>query len=291
MTNQENTINTLRQLLAHVRLELRHAEIDSAELDTRLLVQHYTGFTLTDFVIRADASVPHSVLEDVFAAVQRRLTGEPVHRIIGEREFYGLNFKLNTDTLEPRPDTEALIGLVLPFLQQQVVQKSFTDFIDMGTGTGAIAITLLHEVHEARGVAVDIAAGALQAARVNAKAAGVSSRIAVLQSDWFDAVRGKYDLIVSNPPYIPARIVLELDKGVKDFDPRRALDGGEDGLNFYRSLAAKGADYLHDNGVIAIEIGAGQATDIEAIFAEHGFKLTGDAEDLGGHKRALSFQR
>ena len=291
MTNQENTINTLGQLLAHVRLELRQAEIDSAELDARLLVQHYTGYTLRDFVTRTDAVVAQECIGDVFAAVQRRLTGEPVHRIIGEREFYGLNFKLNADTLEPRPDTEALIGLVLPFLQQQVAQKHFVDLIDMGTGTGAIVITLLHEVQQARGVAVDIAAGALQAARINAKEAGVSSRLAVLQSDWFDAVRGKYDLIVSNPPYIPAKIVLELDKGVKDFDPHRALDGGKDGLNFYRSLAAQSAAYLHDNGMIAIEIGAGQAPDIEAIFAECGFRLTGEAEDLGGHKRALSFQR
>ncbi len=284
-------MNTLGQLLAHVRLELRQAEIDSAELDARLLVQHYTGATLTDFVTRSDVALEQADVENVLVALQRRLTGEPVHRIIGEREFYGLNFKLNADTLEPRPDTEALIGLVLPFLQQQVAEKSFVDLIDMGTGTGAIAVTLLYEVQQARGVAVDIAAGALQAARINAKAAGVSSRLAVLQSDWFEAVRGKYDLIVSNPPYIPAKTVLELDKGVKDFDPRRALDGGEDGLNFYRSLAARSADYLHDQGMIAIEIGAGQAPDIEAIFAEHGFRLTGEAEDLGGHKRALSFQR
>ncbi len=284
-------MNTLGQLLAHVRLELRQAEIDSAELDARLLVQHYTGATLTDFVTRSDAALEQAAVENVLAALQRGLTGEPVHRIIGEREFYGLNFKLNADTLEPRPDTEALIGLVLPFLQQKVAEKSFVDLIDMGTGTGAIAVTLLHEVQQARGVAVDIAAGALQAARINAKGAGVSSRLAVLQSDWFEAVRGKYDLIVSNPPYIPAKIVLELDKGVKDFDPRRALDGGEDGLNFYRSLAARSADYLHDQGMIAIEIGAGQAPDIEAIFAEHGLRLTGEAEDLGGHKRALSFQR
>lgn len=291
MINQENTINTLGQLLAHVRLELRQAEIDSAELDARLLVQHYTGYTLTDFVTRSDVVVAKECIADVFAAVERRLTGEPVHRIIGEREFYGLNFKLNADTLEPRPDTEALIGLVLPFLQKQVAEKSFADLIDMGTGTGAVAITLLHEVEQARAVAVDIAPGALQAARINAREAGVSSRLAVLHSDWFEAVRGKYDLIVSNPPYIPAKIVLELDKGVQDFDPHRALDGGEDGLNFYRLLAAQGGDYLRDNGMIAVEIGAGQAPDIEVIFAEYGFHLTGVAEDLGGHKRALSFQR
>ncbi|WP_376710602.1 peptide chain release factor N(5)-glutamine methyltransferase [Pseudochrobactrum lubricantis] len=291
MTKPETTNNTLGQLLAHVRLELRQAEIDGAELDARLLVQHFTGATLTDFVIRSDTEVAPDVTEQVLGAMQRRLAGEPVHRIIGEREFYGLSFKLNADTLEPRPDTEALIGLVLPFLEQRSSEKGFVDLLDMGTGTGAIAVTLLHEIKTARGVAVDIAEGALQAARINAKLAGVSSRLAVLKSDWFGAVRGEYDLIVSNPPYIPAKTVLELDREVKDYDPRRALDGGEDGLNFYRALAKHSGAYLHDNGIVAVEIGAGQADDTEAIFAQYSFRLTSVAEDLAGHKRALSFQR
>lgn len=291
MTKPENIINTLGQLLASVRLELRQAEIDGAELDARLLVQHYTGATLTDFVTRSDTPVAEPVVEAIRIAVQRRLAGEPVHRIIGEREFYGLSFKLNADTLEPRPDTEALIGLVLPFLQKKITENGFADFLDMGTGTGAIAVTLLHEVRQARGVAVDIAAGAVEAARINAGQAGVSSRLAVLQSDWFAAVRGKYDLIVSNPPYIPVKIVLELERGVKDFDPRRALDGGEDGLDFYRSLAQQSGAYLRENGMIAIEIGAGQAEDIQAIFEQHDYRLTEIAEDLAGHQRALSFRR
>ena len=291
MTNQETTINTLSQLLAFARLALREADIDSAELDARLLVQKYTGYTLTDFVTRPDALVTPDIVRDLQSAMRRRLAGEPVHRIIGEREFYGLNFKLNADTLEPRPDTEALIGLVLPLLEHKIADKGFADFLDMGTGTGAIAVTLLHEIKEARGVAVDVAAGALQAARINARQAGVSSRLAVLQSDWFGSVCGKYDLIVSNPPYIPAKTVLKLDREVKDYDPRRALDGGEDGLNFYRALAKHGGAYLHENGIIAVEIGAGQAEDTETIFAQYAFRLIGVTEDLAGHKRALSFQR
>lgn len=290
MSDGKVILYTLGQLLANIRFELRKADIDSAELDARLLVQHYTNATLTDFVTRADTQVTADIVEIAHLALQRRLTGEPVHRIIGEREFYGLNFKLNADTLEPRPDTEALIGLALPFLEKKAAQKGYADFLDMGTGTGAIAVTLLHEVREARGVAVDVAAGALVAARINAHMAGVSSRLAVLHSNWFDAVRGKYDLIISNPPYIPAKTVLELDTEVKDFDPRLALDGGSDGLDFYRSLAKQGSAHLHVDGMISVEIGAGQADDVQAIFAGTGFQLAGIAEDLAGHKRALSFK-
>lgn len=282
---------TLGQLMTYVRLALRSADIASADMDARLLVQALSGCDLTDLVIRQDLPVSAEMYERLDHAIMRRVAGEPVHRIIGEREFYGLTFTLNADTLEPRPDTEALIGLVLPFLRDKVSENTFADLLDMGTGSGAIVVTLLHEVPQSRGVAVDIARGALEAVRINASRAGVSSRLATLQSDWFRAVRGKYDLIVSNPPYIPAKVVLELDKGVKDYDPRIALDGGEDGLNFYRSLAQYSGGHLRENGMVAVEIGAGQADDVEAIFAEHALRLTGTADDLGGHKRALSFQR
>lgn len=291
MTHQNIAINTIGHLLTHARLELRQADIDSADIDARLLVQWVSGCSLTDLVVRPDAAVDADAVALMHNALARRIAGEPVHRIIGEREFYGLSFSLNADTLEPRPDTEALIGLILPFLQAKAAEKTFVDILDMGTGTGAIAITLLHEVPLARGIAVDIAAGALKAVRINAKRAGVSSRLATLQSDWFDAVRGKYDLIVSNPPYIPAKIVLELEKEVKDYDPRIALDGGEDGLNFYRSLAQYSGAHLRKNGMIGVEIGAGQADDVTAIFAQYSYSLTGVAEDLAGHKRALAFQR
>lgn len=290
MENQKNTLETLGQLLTFARLAFRKADIVSADIDARLLVQYFSGYTLTDLVVRPDNPVTEDKIRLLNDAIVRRITGEPVHRIIGEREFYGLNFTLNADTLEPRPDTEALITLVLPFLRQTIVSKTFADFLDMGTGSGAIAVSLLHEVHALRGVAVDIAVGALQAVRINGARAGVSSRLAVLQSDWFGAVRGKYDLIVSNPPYIPAKTVLELDKEVKDYDPHIALDGGQDGLNFYRSLAQHSGQYLNENGMVAVEIGVGQADDVADIFSRYGFRLQDIMQDLAGHKRALSFQ-
>ncbi len=290
MTHQDIIPDSLSQFLTYMRLQLRNAESDSADIDARLLLQHFSGYSLTDLVLRPDAVLEPDVKGRLLAAMQRRLKGEPVHRIIGERSFYGLNFTLNADTLEPRPDTETLVDLVLPFLRDRVEKQGFADLLDMGTGTGALAVTLLHEVPLARGVAVDIAAGALQAVRINAARAGVSSRLATLQSDWFAAVGGKYDLIVSNPPYIPAKIVDGLDRQVKDFDPRIALDGGADGLDFYRALAMQSAGKLQNGGMVAVEIGAGQAYDVETVFAQSAFRLTASAEDLGGHIRVLAFQ-
>ncbi|WP_439271188.1 peptide chain release factor N(5)-glutamine methyltransferase [Pseudochrobactrum sp. HB0163] len=290
MTAKDIIPGQLGAFLTHMRLQLRKGDIESADIDARLLLQHFSGCSLTDLVVRADMVLEPQVRENLLAALQRRLGGEPVHRIIGERSFYGLTFTLNADTLEPRPDTETLVDMVLPFLRARSEEQGFADLLDMGTGTGALAVSLLHEVPLARAVAVDIADGALQAARINAARAGVSARFAALQSDWFASVRGKYDLIVSNPPYIPAKEIATLHRQVKDFDPYIALDGGADGLNFYRSLAQNCTAMLRDGGMVAVEIGAGQAYDVEMIFAQSAFRLTASAEDLAGHIRALGFQ-
>lgn len=286
----EDHPKTLGQLLAHARMQLRAADISNADLDARLLTLWATGCVLIDLVTKPDQVMTPEVDAQLSALIERRLKGEPVHRIMGEREFYGLKFALNKDTLEPRPDTEALINLVLPSLHECVAAHSVADILDMGTGTGAVAITLLHEVDGVRAVGVDIAAGALQMARINAQMAGVSARFATLQSDWFSTVTGRFDLIISNPPYIPHKIVLKLEREVRDYDPLIALDGGEDGLNFYRSLAQHAAHHLNMHGYVAVEIGIGQAQDVKAIFAGYGFNFIAGADDLAGHKRALLFQ-
>lgn len=290
---------TLGQLLCTVRQKLRQASVDRlepqsgiaiADLEARILVQWATDCSLSTLISSPEQLVSIEVEDTLQAAVKRRINGEPVYRIIGQREFYGLQFCLNTDTLEPRPDTETLVDAVLPFLQQAVARNEVADLLDMGTGTGAIAVSLLHEVKEARAVGVDIAAGALEMARLNAANAGVSSRFAALQSDWFEAVTGRFDIIVSNPPYIPFEEVGRLADEVRYFDPFIALDGGADGLNFYRSLAKHAGQYLSDKGVVAVEIGAGQGSDIIAIFAEYSLQLIDAADDLGGHQRVLIFQ-
>ncbi|GGA91935.1 release factor glutamine methyltransferase [Brucella endophytica] len=281
---------TLAALHGKARGLLREAGIATPDLDARLLVEWATGTTRLDVLTAPQRIIEGEAVAVLEAALERRLKGEPVHRIIGERSFYGLGFRLSPETLEPRADTEALVDLVLPFLKARIAENGTANLIDMGTGTGAIAIALLAQLNELTAVGVDVSAGALLTARENATLAGVSRRFAALKSDWFAEVPGKFDLIVSNPPYIPRADIAMLDREVREHDPLIALDGGEDGLDFYRALASGGRERLYKGGAVGVEIGAGQRADVEDIFAGHGFRLTEILQDLGGHDRALLFQ-
>ncbi|PYE88907.1 peptide chain release factor N(5)-glutamine methyltransferase [Phyllobacterium leguminum] len=280
---------TLAGLHAKARKQLREAGIATPELDARLLVEWATATTRLDALSAPERIIDGEAVMVLDIGLSRRLAGEPVHRIMGERSFYGLGFRLSPETLEPRPDTETLVDLVLPFLRERIAKNGIAELIDMGTGTGAIAIALLSQLERLHAIGVDIAPGALATARENARLAGVSRRFAALRGDWFAEISGRFDLIVSNPPYIPRREVANLDREVREHDPLLALDGGEDGLDFYRALARGGEERLYEGGAVGVEIGAGQRADVEAIFAENGFRLMEGLQDLGGHDRALLF--
>jgi release factor glutamine methyltransferase len=279
----------LDRLMADARTRLRAAELDTPDLDARLLVEWATGKTRLDLISAPEQLVDSAVIEKLSDALGRREKGEPAHRIMGVREFFGLPFRLSAATLEPRPDTEVLVELVIPALEALAVQKNTLELLDMGTGTGAIIISLLHRFERAHGIGLDMAEGALAMARINAVANGVCDRFAALKSDWFENVSGRFHLIVSNPPYIPHEDIAGLSREVREHDPLDALDGGSDGLNFYRALAQKAADHLYKQGMVAVEIGAGQFQDVEVLFESAGFSLAGHASDLGGHRRAMLF--
>lgn len=279
----------LDHLMAGARTRLRAAGLDTPDLDARLLVEWATGKTRLDLISAPEQLVDATAIENLSNALDRRATGEPVHRIMGGREFFGLPFRLSAETLEPRPDTEALVELVIPALEVLAEQESALELLDMGTGTGAIIISLLHRFECSHGIGLDVADGALAMARINAAANGVGDRFAALKSDWFQNVSGRFHLIVSNPPYIPHDDIAGLSREVREYDPVAALDGGADGLNFYRALAEKAADHLYKDGMVAVEIGAGQFQDVEALFESAGFSLAGHASDLGGHRRAMLF--
>ncbi len=276
-------------LMADARARLRAAELDTPDLDARILVEWATGKTRLDLISAPEQFVDSAAVEALSDALDRREKGEPVHRIMGIREFFGLPFRLSPATLEPRPDTEVLVELVIPALEEIAVQNGTLELLDMGTGTGAIIISLLHRFERAHGIGLDMAEGALAMARINAVANGVGDRFAALKSDWFQNVSGRFHLIVSNPPYIPHEDIAGLSREVREHDPLAALDGGADGLNFYRALAQKAADHLYKDGMVAVEIGAGQFQDVQALFESAGFSLAGDASDLGGHRRAMLF--
>jgi len=275
----------LGETMRRAKRRLADAGIDSAEIDARLIVEHVTGTTRLDLIARPDQLVAGPHVEAIEAALARRAAREPVHRILGTREFYGLPMRISDGTLEPRPDTEVLVDAVLA-----VASEGPLRILDLGTGTGAILIALLAELPQASGVAVDISDEALETAAANADLNGVAGRFRTVKSDWFADVAGEFDLIVSNPPYIATTHIADLDMDVRGFDPQRALDGGADGLDCYRTIASGAGAHLAGKGWIGVEIGHDQKDKVTAIFEDAGFDRHEARKDLGGNDRVLIFR-
>ncbi|MBI0176605.1 peptide chain release factor N(5)-glutamine methyltransferase [Bartonella sp. W8099] len=280
---------SLSDVLKKTRKLFRDRKLDNADLDARLLVEFFTSTTRKDEILNPDFQVGNDALQRLDKAIVDRLNGKPVYRIIGKREFYGIEFHLSADTLEPRDDTEALVDLVLPEIRSIADRYGEAKIVDMGTGTGAIAIALLANVDGLKATAVDISDDALKTASLNAENARVADRFSSLKSDWFSGFSGKFDMIISNPPYIPESEISTLATEVKKYDPLRALSGGKDGLQFYRKLAEESRLFLKPHGMIAVEIGKSQEKDVIALFSENGFELKKTRKDLNGILRALLF--
>nr|WP_209735614.1 peptide chain release factor N(5)-glutamine methyltransferase [Aureimonas populi] len=277
---------TLGALLARARARLRAGGLESPDLDARLLAQEALGLDAAGLFLRAPEPVEPGRAARFDALLARRLAGEPVHRILGRRDFFAHEFELSADTLEPRPDTEVLVELAARAfrgLREDIL------FADVGTGSGAIAVSLLALFPRAQGLALDLAEGALATARRNADQAGVRARFHPVASDYLSAIGGRLDAIVSNPPYIPSADIAGLDAHVREHDPRLALDGGPDGLDAYRRIVDEARGLLGEGGALLLEIGAGQAGDVTGLAEAAGFELCEHAADLGGHVRALWF--
>jgi release factor glutamine methyltransferase len=284
---------TLSDLLAECRAAFQSAD-ESAELcdpalEARMLVAGLFDLSATDMISNGQQVMDEPATIRLRQAIARRIAGEPVHRILGFREFYGLTFALSPDTLEPRPDTETLVDQVLPHLRSVIAQKGAARVLDLGTGTGAICQSLLQECPQASGVGTDISTGALETAAANARQNGLGDRFEALESNWFSHVVGRFDLIVSNPPYIPSGDIAGLSVAVRDHDPLRALDGGPDGLEPYRVIAANAAEFLEPGGVVAVEIGWDQRKDVDVIFGQAGFSTIRAVKDFGGNDRVMVF--
>jgi len=218
-----------------------------------------------------------------FAA--RRAAGEPLSRIVGEREFWGLRLAISPDVLDPRPETETIVEASLGLLKGR--REEPLRVLDLGVGSGALICALLAEFALARGVGVDISAGAAEVARRNVAACGLAGRAEIRVADWTSGVKGPFDLIVSNPPYIPGADLARLPREVRDFDPPLALDGGNDGLAAYRRIAPEGRSLLSAGGWLVVEVGAGQAADVLAIVERCGFVAAMVEKDLAGRDRVV----
>lgn len=261
-----------------IKQKLKAAGIENPELEARIFLKEYSGASDADILTGNIPQFDEGVLE---IAIARRISGEPVGRIIGYREFWGRKFYLSPATLEPRPDTETLIEAVL---EDGLRPKRI---LDLGTGTGCILLTLLHEIPESVGVGVDLSMEACETARRNAEIQGLESRVSFVNGSWTDSLEGEFDLIVSNPPYIPSETVENLDRNVRDFDPKLALDGGKDGVDPYRNLLGTLKNLLAPEGKIFFEIGIYQVPDIQRLADMNGATLERIYRDLGGIERVL----
>lgn len=276
----------LGELLRETRGRLKRASVDSPDLDARLLVEHFTGASARDLVSRPETEIAPEAAAALDAGVERRLAGEPVHRILGWREFHGMRLALSPATLEPRDDTETLVDAVLRHLQA----VDAPHILDLGTGTGAIALALLKEIPAARAIGADVSKEALETAWANAEALGLDGRFETVRSDWFEKISGRFDAIVSNPPYIRTEVISQLAREVREHDAMAALDGGSDGLDAYRSIAKSAERHLLEQGIVAVEIGYDQREDVLAIFTESGYAAVDIDQDLGGNDRTIVFR-
>ncbi len=263
---------------------LRGAGIETAELDARLLLSAATGVGDVALISRPEMAVDDAAYLKLEKLVARRVAGEPVSRLLGTREFWGLSFALNADTLDPRSDSETLIEAVLSHFDDRSAELHF---LDLGTGTGCLLLALLSEFSHARGLGVDCAEGAVAGAENNAIDLALEDRAQFQKGNWGDAIEGRFDVIVSNPPYIPSSDIAALSIEVREHDPRLALDGGLDGLDAYRILALDTARLLVAGGFGFWEFGIGQGPDVSGIAEDAGLEVVEMAKDLGGVSRVL----
>jgi release factor glutamine methyltransferase len=280
------TIESARRALT---TRFKSAGIDSAELDARLLAGAALGLDLTGLIAattRIMTLAQATCLEDF---TQRRLAGEPVARILGVKEFWGLALQLSPATLVPRPDTETVVELALEIERGEQRPDLPRRIADIGTGSGAILLALLSEWREATGVGTDISPQALQTASRNAAHLGLAPRAAFVACNYAAALSGLFDLIVSNPPYIRSAEIARLDREVREYDPQRALDGGADGLDAYRALIPQAARLLAPNGTLIVEAGRGQSGAISELMATSGLTPERPPKaDLAGVPRAVA---
>jgi release factor glutamine methyltransferase len=280
------TVEAARRALT---ARFRSAGIDSAELDARTLTGSVLGLDLTGLIAAASRVLTVDEAERLEDFARRRIAGEPVARIIGVKEFWGLPLRLSPATLVPRPDTETVVEAALEILRAESRHDFPLRVADLGTGSGAILLALLSELPDAFGVGTDISVPALPTARDNARQLGFAPRAAFVACDYAAALSGPFDLIVSNPPYIRSAHIASLDAEVRDHDPHRALDGGFDGLDAYRLIAPQATRLLAPGGALVMEVGQGQSGDVQGLMTAAGLTPAGPPKsDLAGIRRAVT---
>jgi release factor glutamine methyltransferase len=281
-------IAAVRRALA---ARFRAGGIDSPDLDARLLVGHALGLDHAGLVRDGERALGGAEIAGIEALAARRLTGEPVARITGVKEFWGLPFQVTAAVLVPRPETETVVETALALLDRDSARSQSLRIADLGTGSGAILIALLRELPSACGTGTDCKPCALATARANAGSLGVAARAVFIACDFGAALAGSLDLVVANPPYIATNEIAALAPDVRYFDPLAALDGGADGLAAYRTITRDARRLLAPGGHLVMEVGAGQSEAVAALAAAAGLGSIAIAPDLAGISRTVSARR
>jgi release factor glutamine methyltransferase len=296
---------TLHEAFAGAAGALRQAGVETPELDARLLLCHAAALTHEAYIAQCRETLPAEAGTRLEAALARRLKREPVSRILGKREFYGREFLVGAHTLDPRPDTETLVAAALSLTDAQNGRSRPLSLLDLGTGTGCILLTLLAELPRAEGLGTDLNKAALRLAAANAERLGLAARASFRLSDWFEWLREDsivasagsksgvegFDLIVANPPYLATAEIAALAEEVRLYDPPLALDGGADGLQAYRRIAAGAPLALAGQGRLLLEIGPAQGTAVAEILGRAGLTVEAIKPDLAGRPRVVVARR
>lgn len=288
MGEQTRPMPSVGVLVQSVAARLDAAGIGESRLEARLLLAEATGWTLEMIVARRNTPLEPGVVARVERLAARRLAREPMSHILGWREFWSLRFRVTSDVLTPRPDSETLVEAVLAAIPDRGRKLRI---LDLGVGSGCLLLALLHELPQANGLGVDRSARALVIARQNARALGLEGRASFRAGDWGEGIAEVFDVVVSNPPYVPSDDIETLDPEVAEHEPWLALDGGPDGLDCYRRLVGQLGYLVQPGGIVALEVGRGQAAAVARLVRDAGFGAVTTHKDLGGVARVVFARR
>ncbi len=278
----------ISEILTKARTVLKESGVKNVGLDSIILLSHALSFSKEQIIFNPDLQIGEKEKTKFFELLLRRSKREPISHIIENREFFGKNFFVNSSVLDPRPDSEVLIELIFALFPNH---SQNLEILEIGVGSACLITTALNHFIDSTGIGLDISKKALEVAQINIKNHQLESRLKLIQSDLFSELKNgeKFDLIISNPPYIPSSDIKKLQEEVREFEPIIALDGGIDGLDFYRKISEEARYFLKKDGKIVLEIGQNQGEPIREIFLEKDFQLIATKHDLSGIERSLAF--
>jgi len=272
----------LEKVIKQASEKLKYSNIDSYELDSEIILSNLMGVTREFLITNNNLDISKNIVKKYNFSIKRRINREPVAYIIGKKEFWSENFSVNYETLIPRPETELLIYKVINLFKYRKI-----NILDIGTGSGCVLLSILKELSFSRGIGIDISAKSVQTAKKNSENLNLSNRSKFKVFDFKKFNIGKYDLIVSNPPYIPSKDIKNLSKDIINYEPLVALDGGVDGLDLIKKVIYKSKDLLKQNGLLALEIGYGQYIRVSGILKHCGFREISKEYDYNHNVRCI----